>query len=412
VDGGWGRIEPGLAAGFIGEAARGECSFCYGQTLNLGEAISDESPMSAFLLFAPSFLKQEQAKLELPTKNVFLYGAYPLHPGEVSLVERIGLEESWHLPGFDLYDVRRMTYAGKTCPWRHSRDAGSGPSRCRRRSTQLHASRSFQAAPPRTGNFSAGFTFGRLKVARHDATRLQSIPTPSETGGADNPPRRAFRGGECSEVTPPMKRTLAPLFTLVLTLFASAALLAQDLALPAPQKTGGLPLMEALARRASEKDYDATRELSTQQLANLLWAGFGVNRPDGRRTAPSASNLQDVEIYVLMKPGAYVYDAANHKLRLVVAQDLRALGGKPDAPVTLIYVADLSKRTSGTAESKQNIASINSGFISENVYLYCASEGLATVYRGGYDRPALTEKLKLRADQGLVASQPVGYPKP
>jgi nitroreductase len=209
-----------------------------------------------------------------------------------------------------------------------------------------------------------------------------------------------------------MKRTLAPLLTLVLTLSASTALRAQDLVLPAPQKTGGLPLMEALARRASGRNFDAARELSTQQLANLLWAGFGVNRPDGRRTAPSASNLQDIDIYVLMKPGAYVYDAAHHTLRLVVAQDLRALGGKPEAPVTLIYVADLSKRASGTVESKQNVANINSGFISENVYLYCASEGLATVYRGGYDRQALTEKLKLRPDQGLVASQPVAYPKP
>jgi nitroreductase len=209
-----------------------------------------------------------------------------------------------------------------------------------------------------------------------------------------------------------MQRTLTSALTLVLTLATSVALLAQDLALPAPQKTGGLPLMEALARRTTGKSFDATRELSPQQLANLLWAGFGVNRPDGRRTAPSASNLQEIEIYVLMKQGAYVYDAASHSLRLVAAEDLRALGGRPEAPVTLIYVADLSKRTSGTVGSKQNVANINSGFISENIYLYCASEGLATGYRGGYDRQALPVKLKLRPEQALVAAQSVGYPKP
>lgn len=101
----------GLAAGFIGEAARGESSFCYGQTLNLGEAISEGSHMSAFLLFAPSFLEQEQAKIPLPNTIVHLYGAYPLYPGEVALVRRIGLEKFWHLPGFDLYDIHRKDLA-------------------------------------------------------------------------------------------------------------------------------------------------------------------------------------------------------------------------------------------------------------------------------------------------------------
>lgn len=204
-----------------------------------------------------------------------------------------------------------------------------------------------------------------------------------------------------------MKRPLA----LLLALSALGGLFAQDIVLPAPQKSGGLTVLEALARRATGKDFDATRDLSAQQLANLLWAGFGVNRPDGRRTAPSASNTQEIEIYVLMKSGAFVYDAPKHVLRQVAAEDLRALGGKATAPVTLIYVADLTKRTSGTVESKTNVASINSGFISENIYLYCASEGLATGYRGGYDRQALPGKLKLRADQALIAAQSVGFPK-
>jgi nitroreductase len=204
-----------------------------------------------------------------------------------------------------------------------------------------------------------------------------------------------------------MKRPLA----MLIALSALGGLFAQDIVLPPPQKSGGLTVMEALAKRSTGKEFDTTRELSHQQLANLLWAGFGVNRADGRRTAPSASNAQEIEIYVLTKSGAFVYDAPGHVLRQVATEDLRALGGKVAAPVTLIYVADLTKRTSGTVESKTNVASINSGFISENIYLYCASEGLSTGYRGGFDRQALPTKLKLRADQALIAAQSVGYAK-
>ncbi len=186
---------------------------------------------------------------------------------------------------------------------------------------------------------------------------------------------------------------------------------AQPIDLPAPQKTGGLPVMEALAKRATGRSFDAARELSPQQLANLCWAAFGVNRPDGRRTAPSASNKQENEIYLLLRQGAYVYDAAQHRLQPVVAEDLRGLARSP-APVVIVYIADLAKRDSGTPEAKKQVACIDSGFISENVYLYCASEGLATGYRGGFDRAALTAKLSLRPTQELIAVQPVGYPAP
>jgi Suppressor of fused protein (SUFU) len=97
----------GMAAAYMAEAARGDFPFAYSQVLNFNRAISEESPMSAFFLFAPSFLNGEQAKLTLPNKMVFLYGAYPLYPGETELIERIGLEKFWNLPGFDLYDVKR-----------------------------------------------------------------------------------------------------------------------------------------------------------------------------------------------------------------------------------------------------------------------------------------------------------------
>lgn len=97
----------GMAAAYMAEAARGEFAFAYSQILNFDRPISEESAMSAFFLFAPSFLNQEQSKLTLPNKTIFLYGAYPLYPGENELIERVGLEKFWHTPGFDLYNVQR-----------------------------------------------------------------------------------------------------------------------------------------------------------------------------------------------------------------------------------------------------------------------------------------------------------------
>ena len=174
-----------------------------------------------------------------------------------------------------------------------------------------------------------------------------------------------------------------------------------------------MPLMEALAKRSTSRAF-ATNELSSQQISSLLWAAFGINRPDGKRTAPSAMNFQETDIYVLLKSGAYVYSAASNQLNQVVAEDIRALGGiqafVKDAPVTLVFVADLAK-SGGNNEGNRNFASIDVGYISQNVYLFCASEGLATGARALVDQKALGEKLKLRPDQLIVLAQSVGYPK-
>jgi len=182
--------------------------------------------------------------------------------------------------------------------------------------------------------------------------------------------------------------------------------------LPAPQKSGGMPVMEALSKRATARAFDS-QDLSPQQLSNLLWAAFGVNRPDGKRTAPSAMNFQETDVYVLLKQGAYVYDAKANRLMPALAEDVRALGGVQefvkDAPVTLVFVADLAKMRGGL--DKDATASIDVGFISQNVYLYCASEGLATGVRLMVDRDALGKRLGLRADQHIIAAQSVGYPK-
>jgi hypothetical protein len=201
--------------------------------------------------------------------------------------------------------------------------------------------------------------------------------------------------------------------SILLATTLAGSLLAQSIDLPAPQKTGGMPLMEALAKRSTARAF-ATNDLSPQQISSLLWAAFGVNRPDGKRTAPSANDRQETDIYVLLKSGAYVYSAVSNKLDQVVAEDIRALGGAQafvkDAPVTLVFVADLAK-TGGNNENSRNMANIDVGYISQNVYLFCASEGLVTGARAMVDRAALGPKLKLRPDQIIVLAQSVGYPK-
>ena len=201
---------------------------------------------------------------------------------------------------------------------------------------------------------------------------------------------------------------------LIISLFASSLLIGQTLELPAPQKTGGMPLMEALAKRATVRAFDTTG-ISLQQLSNLLWASFGVNRPDGRRTAPSANNKQEIDIYVLLKNGAYVYDAQNNKLDLVSPEDLRSQASDQrfaDAPVQLIFVAYLTKRGGNSEEEKLRMVDIDCGYISQNAYLYCTSEGLATGARATVSRDTLIPKLKLSPEQRILLAHSVGHPKP
>jgi len=215
-----------------------------------------------------------------------------------------------------------------------------------------------------------------------------------------------------------MKRHGFLVLPIILIMVGSASLShAQDLqriTLPAPQKTGGTPLMEALAARKTGRSFSG-RDLPEQVLSNLLWAAFGVNRPGGKRTAPSAMNWQEVDVYVAMKKGLYRYDAAGHTLEPVAAKDLRAATGTQDfvgeAPINLVFVADLSKMGNSPDDRKEMVAYADTGFISQNVYLFCASEGLATVVRGLIDKEALAPEMKLRADQRIILAQTVGYPQ-
>jgi len=202
-------------------------------------------------------------------------------------------------------------------------------------------------------------------------------------------------------------KTASVLAALCAFATASTSLPAQNITLPTPQKTGGMPLMEALAKRSSARTFDTARELTPQQMSSLLWAGFGINRDDGRRTAPSASNKQENDLYVLLKTGAYLYDAKAGTLVLVAAGDQRELGGTQafakTAPLTVLIVADTARA------SNREMASADAGFISQNMYLYCASEGLATVVRASVDRSKIAAALSLKPSQWVVLGQSVGY---
>jgi SagB-type dehydrogenase family enzyme len=205
---------------------------------------------------------------------------------------------------------------------------------------------------------------------------------------------------------------------LALLLICAGLSLAQEqrsISLPAPQMDGGKPLMQALKDRRTSRAF-SSEELSLQELSDMLWAAFGINRPEaGKRTAPSAVNWQEIDIYVATADGLYLYDAPPHVLRLILREDIRALTGLQsfvkDAPINLIFVADYSKMGQASDEDKVFYSAADTGFISQNVYLYCASQGLATVVRGLIDRPALSEAMGLRSDQKVILAQTVGYPQ-
>ena len=215
-----------------------------------------------------------------------------------------------------------------------------------------------------------------------------------------------------------MNRKPSLLLGLTLATFGlSLSLAAQALKpvkLPPPQTDGGRPLMQALKDRKSTREF-GPGTLSPQTLSNLLWAAFGINRPDGHRTAPSALNWQEVSIYVATPEGVYLYDAGENALHPVLAGDYRAATGTQafvkDAAVNLVYVSDLSKTSRAAPSDAEMYTAADVGFISQNVYLFCASEGLATVVRGSVDRPALAKTLNLQPSQKIILAQSVGYPK-
>jgi SagB-type dehydrogenase family enzyme len=187
------------------------------------------------------------------------------------------------------------------------------------------------------------------------------------------------------------------------------------LQLPLPQTDIGRPLMQTLKLRQSTRTFDS-KALPLQELSNLLWAGNGINRPEsGKRTAPSAMNWQEVDIYVALQEALYLYDAKTQSLKTVLAKDVReATGQQPfvkDAPLTLVYVSDASRMKNAKEQDQILYGAADVGFIAQNVYLYCASQGLAVVVRGMVDRPALAKTMNLSPTQKIILTQTIGYPK-
>ncbi len=181
-----------------------------------------------------------------------------------------------------------------------------------------------------------------------------------------------------------------------------------------PQAGAGNPFLQLLWKRKSSREF-SPEPLPLEVLSNLLWAAFGINRPDGRRTAPTASNRQEIDVYAATAAGLYLYEAKTHRLNPVLVKDIRGMTTSrqsfvKEVPVNLIYVADYSKMRTVPDEMKGIYSAAATGFISQNVYLYCASAGLSTVVRASMNRPALASAMKLRGDQRIVLAQSVGYP--
>jgi SagB-type dehydrogenase family enzyme len=185
--------------------------------------------------------------------------------------------------------------------------------------------------------------------------------------------------------------------------------------LNAPELDKGMSVIQALKERKSVRNF-TDRQLTLQELSNLLWAADGISREDGRRTAPSWGNYQEFDIYVIREDGVYVYDPKSQVLAPVAAGDYRKNAGTQDfaatAPINLIYVADMDKIKAGANENaKLMIASLDVGFIAENVALYTTSVGLASRVRASIGKEELAPILKLRPEQKIILGHTVGYPQ-
>jgi nitroreductase len=206
---------------------------------------------------------------------------------------------------------------------------------------------------------------------------------------------------------------LAASAALATSATAAAPLKIGPVALPRPRKEGGKSLMAALTLRRSTRAY-ASRPLPTHILSDLLWAAFGVNRPSGDRTAPYWRHVMVIDIYAAMADGVWLYDPQAHALLPHLDTDIRAQTGLQDfvstAPLNLIYVAHGERMTDISPEERRLYASVDTGFIGQNVYLFCASEGLATVFRGAVDVQKLGAALKLPSQQFVTFAQTVGFP--
>lgn len=205
------------------------------------------------------------------------------------------------------------------------------------------------------------------------------------------------------------------LFVIASLLWVSQVFAQNVTQLPEPTKTGGKPLMQALSERSSSRNF-IDKDLTNQQLSDLLWAAYGINRPElGKHTAPTSRNRQDIEIYITTKDGVFLYKPIEHQLEQIIEGDKREIAGLQEfvktAAVNLLYVSDFDKLGDAADDKKMMTAATHCGFIGQNVYLYCASEGLITVFRAMIDRDLIRETLNLTENKRVIYGQTVGYSK-
>jgi hypothetical protein len=201
---------------------------------------------------------------------------------------------------------------------------------------------------------------------------------------------------------------------LAFLMFSSMAFAQEQVVtLPAPRTEGGKPLMECLKERKTQREF-SSKPLPQQLMSDLLWSANGVNRTDGKRTAPTAMDMREIDVYVVKEDAVFFYDPEKNTLTRVLSTDIRQATGYQDfvldAPVNLVFVVDES-RMHMSASDKSRYAYADTGYISQNIYLFCASEGLATVVRGAFDQQQLAAAMKLKPNQKAVLCQTVGYPK-
>jgi hypothetical protein len=208
---------------------------------------------------------------------------------------------------------------------------------------------------------------------------------------------------------------------------SSQSLKLEPIALPKPEKDGGKSVLASLLGRKTIREISPD-PLPPQTLSSLLWAAFGVNRPEiglmGKpgRTAASASNSQEIDLYVALPQGVYLYEAVPHRLTPVIAGDFRARSGRRaavTAPVNIFYVVDLTRYVVGKGQPDPHIGDpevqksyyyVATGLIAANVYLFAASQGLAAWFHN-CERENTAKELKLRPEQRILFAQTVGYPK-
>jgi hypothetical protein len=224
------------------------------------------------------------------------------------------------------------------------------------------------------------------------------------------------------------RRTFLKTVSVAAVMTGTGAAFAQDLKpiiLPKPETDGGMSVLAALQLRKTSRNI-SSKELPLQTLSNLLWAAFGVNRKAAAfnkpgRTAPSASNSQEIDLYVALPKGVYIYDAVLHRLTPVAAGDFRSRAGRRGAevaPVNIFYIVDRSKydlgpgqpdRSIGDPEVQKSYYYTDTGFIAQNVYLFAASQGLAAWFHN-CDKQNTIEEFKLRTEESVLFAQSVGYP--